>query len=198
MSGEMILDTTEFLLALSRLKPIAPRRRSSTRPKKSNIDEDLYISYLYEEAIFSARGVQTKCVVEKARWHGYVTVNIGTVLSFLKVKPKNKTVTLSFALNKFKIETLTIPCKWAPVPDWIGAMSTEALFHDDGTYDDGINKKLNRAFFCPNCGKRQSDQIAVKRPIQLELGAKKLPKVLANRICKACKYEWHEIIKEDY
>ena len=79
MSGEMILDTTEFLLALARLKPIAPRRRSSTRPKKSNIDEDLYISYLYEEAIFSARGVQTKCVVEKARWHGYVTVNIGTV-----------------------------------------------------------------------------------------------------------------------
>ena len=69
---------------------------------------------------------------------------------------------------------------------------------DQQYYDDGVNKKLNRAFFCPNCGKRQSDQIAVKRPIQLELGAKKLPKVLANRICKACKYEWHEIIKEDY
>ena len=129
MSGTLVIDTNEFLAALDRLKPMAPRRRKTTRIgiAKKIIEDDFYISFLFGEAVFSSHGVQTRCIVEKADWQGYVSTNFGMFLTFLKVKPTGKTVTISFLGNKLKIETLTIACQWAPVPDWIGQISTYAI-----------------------------------------------------------------------
>ena len=193
MAGTLIIETHEFLAALARLKPVAPRRRKTTRIgiAKKIIEDDFYISFLFGEAVFSSHGVQTRCVVEKADWHGYVSTDFNMVLTFLKVKPTGKTVTISFLGNKLKIESLTIECQWAPVPDWIGQMSAEALFHSDKA------KQKEEALYCPKCGKRQSQSLSHKPHLQLELDAPKMPTLLANRQCKACKHGWIEITNED-
>jgi hypothetical protein len=190
MSGTLVIDTNEFLAALARLKPVAPRKRKTTRITKKVVEDDFYISYLFGEAVFSSHGVQTRCVVEKASWNGYISTDFGMVLTFLKVKPTGKTVTISFANNKLKIESLTIACQWAPVPDWIGQMSTEALFHSDKA------KPKDTLLYCPRCGKRQGIAISHKLQIQLELGAPKIPTHLPNRQCKACEHGWIEINQE--
>ena len=187
MSGSLILDTTEFLGALARLKPLAPRRRKTTRITKMAKEDDLYIAVLDGEAIFSSHGVQTKCVIEKASWSGYVSTDFGLVLTFLKVKPTGNTVTISFTGNKLKIESLTIACKWAPVPDWIGSMSAEALFLSEKA------QPKEDFLYCPKCGKRQITVLSHKPHMQLELGSPPPPKTLPNRQCKACKYGWIEI-----
>jgi len=189
MSGTLVIDTNEFLAALARLKPVAPRRRKTTRIgiAKKIIEDDFYISFLFGEAVFSSHGVQTRCVVEKADWRGYVSTDFGMILTFLKVKPTGKTVSISFQGNKLKIDTLTISCQWAPVPDWIGSMSTDALFHSEKTQ---IKEDL---MYCPRCGKRQGVGLSHKPHMQLELDAPKLPKTLPNRQCKSCKHGWLEI-----
>jgi len=190
MSGKLVIDTNEFLAALARLKPVAPRRRKTTRIgiAKKVIEDDFYISFLFGEAVFSSHGVQTRCVVEKADWHGYVSTDFGMILTFLKVKPTGKTVTISFLGNKLKIDTLTVSCQWAPVPDWIGSMSTEALFLSEKT------KSTDEDLFCPKCGKRQIIVLCHKPYMQLELDSPKLPKILPNRQCKSCKHGWLEIL----
>jgi hypothetical protein len=109
------------------------------------------------------------------------------ILTFLKVKPVGKTVTISFLGNKLKIDTFTIACQWAPVPDWIGSMSTEALFLSEKT------KSADEGLFCPKCGKRQIIVLSHKPHMQLELDSPKLPKILPNRQCKSCKHGWLEI-----
>lgn len=187
MSGTLVIDTTEFLGALSRLKPVAPRRRKTSRITKRIVEDDFYISYLFGEVVFSSHGVQTRCLAEKADWHGYVSTDFGALLTFLKVKPIGKTVTISFTGNKLKIESLTISCQWAPVPDWIGQMSTDALFHSEQ------KKGTDDFLFCPKCGKRQGIAISYKPHMQLELDAPKAPTILPNRECKACKHSWVEI-----
>lgn len=193
MSGTLIIDTNEFLAALARLKPVAPRRRKSTRIgiAKKVVEDDFYISFLFGEAVFSSHGVQTRCVVEKADWRGYVSTDFGMVLTFLKIKPSGKTVTITFQGNKLKIDSFSIACQWAPVPEWIGHMSTEALFHSDKA------KAKDSLLYCPNCGKKQGLAVSHKPHLQLELDGPKLPKLLPNRECKACKHSWIEIIDED-
>ena len=190
MSGTLVIDTNEFLAALARLKPVAPKRRKTTRISisKKIIEDDFYISFLFGEAVFSSHGVQTRCVVEKSDWHGYVSTDFGMVLTFLKVKPTGKTVTISFLGNKLKIESLTITCQWAPVPDWIGQMSTDALFHSEKA-----NQK-DDLLYCPKCAKKQSASIRYKQHMQLELDGPSIPKNPLTRQCKACKYGWIEII----
>lgn len=189
MSGNLVIDTNEFLAALARLKPVAPRKRKTTRITKKVVEDDLYISFLFGEAVFSSHGVQTRCIVEKADWHGYISTDFGMVLTFLKVKPSGKTVTISFTGNKLKIESLTIACQWAPVPDWIGQMSAEALFHSDKA------KPKDEFMYCPQCGKKQGIAVSHKSHVQLELDAPKLPTLLPNRQCKACKHGWVEVAK---
>ena len=188
MSGSLVIDTSEFLAALARLKPVAPKRRKTTRIgiAKKVIADDFYISFLFGEAVFSSHGVQTKCVVEKADWRGYVSTDFGMVLTFLKVKPSGKTVTISFLGNKLKIESLTIACQWSPVPDWIGEMSTEALFLSEKA------KIKEVLMYCPKCGKRQGIELSHKSHMQLELDSPKPPKTLPNRQCKSCKHGWLE------
>lgn len=186
----MILDTNEFLAALKRLKPFAPRRRTTTRygAVKRVINDDLYISLLFGEAVFSSHGVQTRCVVEKANWRGYVSTDFGLVLTFLKVKPTGKTVTISTIGDKLRIESLTIACHWAPIPEWIGQMSAEALFHSDKP------KRTDEGFFCPKCGKRQSMPVSYEPNMQLELDGPTFSHPPPTRKCKACDYGWIEII----
>lgn len=189
MSGLLTIDTNEFLAALGRLKPVAPKRRKTTRIgiAKKIIEDDFYISYLFGEVIFSSHGVQTKCIAENAKWDGYISTDFGMVLTFLKVKPAGKTVTISFLGNRLKIDSLTIDCKWAPVPEWIGHMSAEALFHSDKAKSQGD------LLCCPKCGKKQGHALSHKPHLQLELGAPKMPTLLPNRECKACKYGWIDI-----
>ncbi|MBU3613289.1 hypothetical protein ICN46_00065 [Polynucleobacter sp. Latsch14-2] len=190
MSGKLVIDTNEFLAALARLKPVAPRRRKTTLVgiSKRIIEDDFYISFLFGEAVFSSHGVQTRCVVEQADWHGYVSTDFGMILTFLKVKPTGKTVTISFLGNKLKIDSFSITCQWAPVPDWIGSMSTEALFLSEKA------KSRDEELFCPKCGKRQIIVLSHKPHLQLELDAPKPPKTLPNRQCKSCKHGWLEIL----
>ena len=70
MIAEMIIDTEEFLTVLKRLKP--------KRTTKASLAEGLYIALFNGEAIFCIRGVQTRCLVEKAiNWRGYIEVNSG-------------------------------------------------------------------------------------------------------------------------
>ncbi len=185
----MILDTNEFLAALKRLKPVAPRRRKTIQygAIKRVIEHDLYISLLFGEAVFSSHGAQTRCVVEKASWRGYVTTDFGMVLTFLKIKPTGKTVTIAILEDKLKIESLIIPCQWAPVPEWIGNMSAEALF-----YSNKANLKED-LLYCPNCGKKQGLALVHTPHLQLELRAPKTVVKLPNRKCKACKHGWIEI-----
>ena len=190
MSGSLVIDTNEFLAALARLKPVAPKRRKTTRISisKKIIEDNFYISFLFGEAVFSSHGVQTRCTVEKSDWHGYVSTDFGMVLTFLKVKPNGKTVTISFLGNKLKIESLTIACQWAPVPDWIGQMSTDALFHSEkGNPKDNL-------LYCPKCAKKQSAPKSYKPHTQLELDSPSASKTPPTRQCKACKYGWIEII----
>ena len=190
MSGTLVIDTNEFLAALTRLKPVAPRRRKTTRIgiSKKIIEDDFYISFLFGEAVFSSHGVQTRCVVEKADWQGYVSTDFGMVLTFLKIKPTGETVIISFIGNKLKIESLTIACQWAPVPDWIGQMSADALFHSEKV------KVKDDLLYCPKCGKKQSASISYKPNMQLELDEPKILKTPPTRQCKSCKYGWIEII----
>jgi hypothetical protein len=189
MSGSLVIDTNEFLAALARLKPLAPKRRKTTHISMSKkiIEDDFYISFLFGEAVFSSHGVQTRCVVERADWHGYISTDFGMILTFLKVKPAGKTVTISFLGNKLKIDSFSIACQWAPVPDWIGSMSTEALFLSEKP------KPIDESFFCPKCGKKQSVHISYKPHMQLELDGPILTEPLPTRKCKACKYGWIEI-----
>jgi hypothetical protein len=193
MSGTLIIDTVEFLAALARLKPVAPRRRKTTRISiaKKIIEDDFYISFLFGEVVFSSHGVQTKCVAELANWNGYISTDFGMVLTFLKVKPTGKNVTISFSGNKLKIESLIIPCQWAPVPDWIGNMNAEALFYSDKA------KPKEHLLYCPDCGKKQGLALVYTPHLQLELGDPKIPIKLPNRKCKACKYGWIEITNND-
>jgi hypothetical protein len=193
MSGTLVIDTNEFLAALARLKPVAPRRRKSTRIgiAKKVVEDDFYISFLFGEAVFTSHGVQTRCVVESADWRGYVSTDFGMVLTFLKVKPSAKTITITYQGNKLKIESFSIACKWAPVPEWIGEMSTEALFHSDKA------KIKNGMLYCPGCGKKQGHAVSHKPYLQLELDGPKPPKLLPNRECKACNHIWIEITDED-
>ena len=193
MSGTLVIDTSEFLAALARLKPVAPRRRKTTRIgiAKKIVEDDFYISFLFGEAVFSSHGVQTRCVVEKADWRGYVSTDFGMVLTFLKVKPTGKTVNIYFLGNKLKIESLTIPCQWAPVPDWIGQMSAEALFLSEKA------QPKDETLYCPKCGKRQVVALSYKPHEQFELDSPKPPKSLPNRKCKSCNYGWIEIIETE-
>jgi hypothetical protein len=193
MSGILVIDTKEFLAALARLKPVAPRRRKTTRISisKKIVEDDFYISYLLGEVVFSSHGVQTKCIAERANWNGYISTDFGMVLTFLKVKPTGKNVTISFSGNKLKIESLTISCKWAPVPEWIGNMSAEALFHGDKA------KPKEDLLYCPACGKKQGLAVVHTPHLQLELGAPKMPIKLPNRKCKTCKHGWIEITNND-
>lgn len=193
MSGNLVIDTNEFLAALTRLKPVAPRRRKTTRIyiAKKIIKDNLYISYLFGEAIFSSHGVQTKCLVEQANWNGYVSTDFAMVLTFLKIKPTGKNVTISFVGNKLKIESLIISCQWAPVPEWIGNTSAEALFQSDRT------KPKKDLLYCPACGKKQGLALVHTPYLQLELGAPKMPIKVPNRKCMACKHGWIEITNND-
>lgn len=189
MSGLLIIETEEFLGALSRLKPAAPRRRKSTsvRISKNIIEDDFYISFLFGEAVFSSHGVQTKCAVKSAKWHGYISTNFQTILTFLKVKPTGGTVSISFLGNRLKIEGLTLPCKWAPVPDWIGQMSAEALFHSE-------QEVLKKQFlYCPLCGKKQGIEINTAPHTQLELEPPNKLNIPPNRKCNSCNHSWIEI-----
>lgn len=189
MSGLLIIETEKFLEALSRLKPVAPRKRKSTgtRISKKIVEDDFYISFLFGEAVFSSHGVQTKCEVESAKWHGYISTNFHAVLTFLKVKPTGKTVSISFLGNQLKIEGFSMPCKWAPVPDWIGQMSADALFHSEKESNE------DHYLFCPKCGKKQGIEVNTAPYTQLELEPASKTNIPPNRKCKLCKHGWIEI-----
>jgi len=119
MIAEMIIDTEEFLSVLKRLKP-----RKIT---KASLAEELYIALFNGEAIFCARGIQTRCLVEKViDWRGYIEVNSGVVLSFLAAPPAGPNIKLSVRDDVFQIENIKVPCKTMESPEWITAMSFEA------------------------------------------------------------------------
>ena len=180
MIAEMVIDTQEFLAVLKRLKP-----RKTT---KATLAEELYIALFNSEAIFCVRGVQTKCLIEKGRWNGYISVNSGVVLSFLAAHPSGPTIKLSVKGNVFQIENIKVPCKPMQSPEWITAMSFEAHLHDDITKSPQV---INR--YCPKCGKKRGEFIKQKVIKQLSLGDAPPPKYPSSRRCSACQYEWLEL-----
>jgi hypothetical protein len=70
-------------------------------------------------------------------------------------------------------------------------MSAEALFHGDKA------KPKEDLLYCPTCGKKQGQALTHTPHLQLELGAPKIPILLPNRKCKACKHSWIEITNND-
>ena len=183
MQGEMQIDTEEFLAVLKRLKP--------KKITKASLAEDLYIALFNGEAIFCVRGIQTKCLIEKGHWDGYITVNAGVVQSFLTARPKGPVVTLKVKGNLFQIENLKVPCKTMQSPEWITAMSFEAHLHDDLQKSPA---KIDR--YCPKCGKKRGEylklKLAQKTLIDDPLPSKRPPKYPSTRKCSACTYEWLE------
>jgi len=180
MIAEMIIDTEEFLTVLKRLKP---QRRT-----KASLAEELYIAFFNDEAIFCMRGIQTKCLVEKANWNGYIEVNSGVVLSFLTAKPAGPQVRLAVNGKLFQIENLKVPCKTMQSPAWITAMSFEAHLNDDPKISP---RNLN--LFCPKCGKKRGEyfkQVIIK---QRELTDPPPPKYPSTRRCNTCLHEWLEL-----
>jgi len=179
MIAEMVIDTQEFLAVLKRLKP-----RKTT---KATLAEELYIALFNGEAIFCVRGVQTKCLVEKARWSGYIAVNSGVVLSFLAAPPAGQTIKLSVSGSMLQIENIKVPCKTMESPEWITAMSFEAHLHDDQAKSPQV---INR--YCPKCGKKRGEFFKQKIVKQPSLGDAPPPKYPSSRKCSACQYEWLE------
>lgn len=180
MIAQMVLDTEEFLAVLKRLKP-----RKTT---KSSLAEELYIALFSGEAVFCMRGVQTKCVVEKANWSGYISVNSGVVLSFLAAKPAGPHVNLTVNGSVLQIENLKVPCKTMESPEWITAMSYEAHLNDDPKQSP---QSIN--LYCPKCGKKRGEFFKQKIIKQRELGSLAPPKYPSSRRCQACKHEWLEL-----
>ena len=179
MNAEMIIDTEEFLTVLKRLKP----RKTS----KASLAEELYIALFNGEAIFCVRGIQTRCLVEKANWSGYIEVNSGVVLSFLAARPTGKTVRLAVNGDVFQIENLKMPCKTMQSPEWITAMSFEAHLNDD---PKASPKTID--LYCPKCGKKRGEYFKQKVIKQPELSDAPLPKYPSSRRCCACRHEWLE------
>ena len=179
MNAEMIIDTEEFLTVLKRLKP----RKTS----KASLAEGLYIALFNGDAIFCVRGVQTRCLVEKAHWSGYIEVNSGVVLSFLAARPTGKTVRLAVNSDVFQIENLRVPCKTMQSPEWITAMSFEAHLNDDPKASS-----MTIDLYCPKCGKKRGEYFTQKVVKQPELGDSPLPKYPSSRRCHACRHEWLE------
>ena len=180
MIAEMLIDTEEFLAVLKRLKP-----RKTT---KASLAEELYIALFNGEAIFCVRGIQTKCLVEKAaNWGGYIEVNSGVVLSFLAVRPAGPNIKLSVQGDVFQIENIKVPCKTMESPEWITAMSFEAHLNDDPKA-----KPQTINLYCPKCGKKRGEyfkQRVVKQPELSDAPSAKYP---SSRRCHACRHEWLE------
>jgi len=175
----MIIDTEEFLTVLKRLKP--------KRTTQASLAEELYIAFFNGEAIFCVRGVQTKCLVERANWNGYIEVNSGVVLSFLAAKPVGPHVKLTVNGKIFQIENLKTPCKTMQSPAWITAMSFEAHLNDDPK-----KPPFTANLYCPKCGKKRGEylkQIIIKHP---ELTDPPPPIHPSTRRCHACRHEWLE------
>ena len=180
MIAEMIIDTEEFLAVLKRLKP-----RKTT---KASLAEELYIALFNGEAIFCVRGIQTRCLVEKAiNWRGYIEVNSGVVLSFLAARPAGPNIKLSVRGDVFQIENIKVPCKTMQSPEWITAMSFEAHLHDDPKA-----KPHTINLYCPKCGKKRGEFFKQKIVKQRELGDPPPPKYPSSRKCLACRHEWLE------
>jgi hypothetical protein len=180
MIAEMIIDTEEFLTVLKRLKP-----RKTT---KASLAEELYIALFNGEAIFCVRGVQTRCLVEKAiNWRGYIEVNSGVVLSFLAARPAGPNIKLSVRGDIFQIENIKVPCKTMQSPEWITAMSFEAHLNDDSkAKPQAIN------LYCPKCGKKRGEFFRQKIIKQPQLGDPPPPIYPSSRRCSACRHEWLE------
>jgi DNA-directed RNA polymerase subunit M/transcription elongation factor TFIIS len=179
MQAEMVIDTAEFLAVLKRLKP--------KKISKASLREELYIALFNGEAIFCMRGIQTRCVVEKANWQGYIAVNSGVVLSFLAGKPAHDTVKLSVGGQVLQIEGLKTPCKIMQSPEWITAMSFEAHLNDDPK-----QSPQSIDLYCPKCGKKRGEYFKQKIIRQPQLGDPPPPRYPSTRRCHACQHQWLE------
>jgi hypothetical protein len=179
MNAEMIIETDEFLSALDKLKP--------QRKTKTTLAEEMIIALYKDEAVFCVQGIQTSCIVENAKWNGYITVNAATVLSFLKSKPLNKTVKLTVNQNIFQIERLKIPCKTMQSPEWVTAISVDSLLHFDNQ-----KSKVTQLLFCPKCGKKRGERFILPKNTQLSLDDEPPPKYPISRKCNACLHKWLE------
>ena len=120
MAHQITLDTEEFLKALSRLKPKIIRKITKS--------DDLFITYLRGHGVpFRTSGYKTLCPILKAKWQGDVSVNFGTILSFLKVKPTGPEVNITYAEGRLKIENLSMPANRSSTPEEIASMSASEL-----------------------------------------------------------------------
>ena len=180
MLAEMVIDTVEFLTVLKRLKP--------KRTTKATLAEEMYIALFNGEAIFCVRGIQTKCIVEKGHWFGYISVNSGVIQSFLSARPVGSIVKMMVRDNLFQIENLKVPCKTMRSPEWITAMSLEAHLHDD-TKKPSPNEPL----YCPHCGKKRGHPLDINLTQQIQLGDTMPSKHSTSRRCQSCKHEWLEL-----
>ena len=97
------LSRDDFLSAIKRLRP--------ERMGKRYLAKTLEIGLQGEEATFSVEGALTKRPA-KGHWEGLVCVQFELMNSFLRVRPPNDVVRLSFDGQRLSLGSSRFPATW--------------------------------------------------------------------------------------
>jgi hypothetical protein len=178
MQAVMVIDSEEFTSALKRLKP--------RRGNKVHLEEEMYIAFFNGEAIFCARGIQTRCRAESADWFDYILVSSRVVLSYLISKPISPVVRLVVDQKTLRMDNVSMRCTVMRSPEWLTAMSFDAHL-----YDDQASSPQDISMYCPKCGKKRGAYCKPKA-IKSKATAVHSAEHQATRYCKACQHSWLE------
>ncbi len=173
------LDTAGFIAALKRISP----KRMTVAARAG----ELYIGKKGDEAVFCVKGALTRCPLIEGDWEGFAVVTFGMASALLKAPPPGETLTLTYTMDRLKIDTLSLRSTWVAAPPWLAAMATEAHLQ---SVEDTPKTRL----FCPRCGKRKGEPVeatARRWPDGLPVAAPLGPEH-ANMRCRDCGHAWCE------
>jgi hypothetical protein len=177
------LASEDFVDALKRLKP--------KRGGKATIAQlETQISLIDNEAVLVVNGALKKCP-GTGEWKGFVCLDYGFLLPFIKIKPATDVLRLEYQDSKLKIETSRITVTWVESSPWLTNQPPDADFNNI------IPEKINYRF-CPDCGKRTGLDLRYipnrTRPTPVEKKLIKLFKTTkSTHGCLLCSHGWIEI-----
>jgi hypothetical protein len=177
------LASDDFVEALKRLKP--------KRGGKATIAQlETQISLIDGQVIFVVNGALTTCN-GAGYWNGFVCLDYGFLLPFIKIKPASDLVRLEYADSKLKIESSRITATWIESSPWMTGQLAEAHFNNLPA------EKINYRF-CPECGRRKGMDLREipnrTRPNTAETKLIELFKTTkSTHGCMSCGHGWIEI-----
>ena len=177
------LASEDFVEALKRLKP--------KRGGKVTIAQlETQISLIDGQVIFVVNGALTTCN-GTGYWNGFVCLDYGFLLPFIKIKPATDLVRLEYADSKLKIESSRITATWIESSPWMTGQLAEAHFNNLPV------EKINYRF-CPECGRRKGMDLREipnrTRPNPAETKLIELFKTTkSTHGCMSCGHGWIEI-----